>query len=101
MGLILDSSVVIAAERRGEDRKSTRLSSSHGYISYAVFCLKKKKNKFIMLAIALKPQDIVVILKLCEYDPNRPPFARMPADLSIIPSELHAALKRAKGARLI
>src|SRR2546422_6324603 len=27
----------------GEDRKSTRLNSSHGYISYAVFCLKKKK----------------------------------------------------------
>src|SRR2546422_5671739 len=27
-----------------EDRKSTRLNSSHGYISYAVFCLKKKKR---------------------------------------------------------
>src|SRR2546422_2887486 len=30
---------------RRVDRKSTRLNSSHGYISYAVFCLKKKKNK--------------------------------------------------------
>src|SRR6266436_8082723 len=29
---------------RPPDRKSTRLNSSHGYISYAVFCLKKKKN---------------------------------------------------------
>src|SRR2546422_4570731 len=29
---------------REEDRKSTRLNSSHGYISYAVFCLKKKKK---------------------------------------------------------
>src|SRR2546422_5724218 len=29
----------------GQDRKSTRLNSSHGYISYAVFCLKKKKTK--------------------------------------------------------
>src|SRR2546422_7301774 len=29
------------------DRKSTRLNSSHGYISYAVFCLKKKKNSRI------------------------------------------------------
>src|SRR2546426_2842645 len=29
----------------GEDRKSTRLNSSHLVISYAVFCLKKKKNK--------------------------------------------------------
>src|SRR5687768_18300303 len=28
----------------GRDRKSTRLNSSHGYISYAVFCLKKKRN---------------------------------------------------------
>src|SRR2546429_6932970 len=27
------------------DRKSTRLNSSHGYISYAVFCLKKKRSK--------------------------------------------------------
>src|SRR2546422_2504108 len=31
------------------DRKSTRLNSSHGYISYAVFCLKKKKNKKYVL----------------------------------------------------
>src|SRR5687768_17955944 len=34
----------VHAESR-RDRKSTRLNSSHGYISYAVFCLKKKKNK--------------------------------------------------------
>src|SRR2546422_7805402 len=32
---------------RTGDRKSTRLNSSHGYISYAVFCLKKKKKKDI------------------------------------------------------
>src|SRR2546429_5977384 len=31
------------------DRKSTRLNSSHGYISYAVFCLKKKKHTTIFL----------------------------------------------------
>src|SRR2546422_1121254 len=30
--------------RNAGDRKSTRLNSSHGYISYAVFCLKKKKR---------------------------------------------------------
>src|SRR3989449_5780016 len=35
-----------ASQRLG-DRKSTRLNSSHGYISYAVFCLKKKKKKNI------------------------------------------------------
>src|SRR6185503_16496805 len=31
--------------RLKKDRKSTRLNSSHGYISYAVFCLKKKKKR--------------------------------------------------------
>src|SRR2546422_11761912 len=31
------------AKKSRKDRKSTRLNSSHGYISYAVFCLKKKK----------------------------------------------------------
>src|SRR5256884_745576 len=32
-------------QHAAQDRKSTRLNSSHGYISYAVFCLKKKKNR--------------------------------------------------------
>src|SRR2546422_7530994 len=45
-----ENAAVISPEaRRGKyrrlDRKSTRLNSSHGYISYAVFCLKKKKNE--------------------------------------------------------
>src|SRR2546427_8466720 len=35
----------LRAGRRPEDRKSTRLNSSHSQISYAVFCLKKKKKK--------------------------------------------------------
>src|SRR5205807_9943316 len=35
------------ARERLQDRKSTRLNSSHLVISYAVFCLKKKKNKII------------------------------------------------------
>src|SRR3712207_8641032 len=33
------------AERERQDRKSTRLNSSHANISYAVFCLKKKKKQ--------------------------------------------------------
>src|SRR5256885_3401215 len=42
----LDHSEVIPAQAviDGEDRKSTRLNSSHLVISYAVFCLKKKKQ---------------------------------------------------------
>src|SRR2546422_6235983 len=39
--LILD----LARDNIEQDRKSTRLNSSHGYISYAVFCLKKKKYR--------------------------------------------------------
>src|SRR3712207_8916360 len=34
----------VGGEERGADRKSTRLNSSHANISYAVFCLKKKKQ---------------------------------------------------------
>src|SRR5687768_18176993 len=37
---------MITAISQTPDRKSTRLNSSHGYISYAVFCLKKKKKKY-------------------------------------------------------
>src|SRR2546422_8048542 len=37
---------LLLAVNAGGDRKSTRLNSSHGYISYAVFCLKKKKKKY-------------------------------------------------------
>src|SRR3712207_8973017 len=36
----------------GEDRKSTRLNSSHANISYAVFCLKKKKNLLEVIAMS-------------------------------------------------
>src|SRR5687768_18074397 len=45
-----EAGAVVADER---DRKSTRLNSSHGYISYAVFCLKKKKKQ--------KKRHIVII----------------------------------------
>src|SRR2546429_3946472 len=39
------------------DRKSTRLNSSHGYISYAVFCLKKKK-KYMQTYSAIAPRTL-------------------------------------------
>src|SRR2546429_6491847 len=42
--------------RGGGDRKSTRLNSSHGYISYAVFCLKKKKVVVADSVAALQPK---------------------------------------------
>src|SRR5687768_17739427 len=45
-----------------QDRKSTRLNSSHGYISYAVFCLKKKK----------KSKETAVAVGAAESERNRP-----------------------------
>src|SRR5438105_12463608 len=45
--LLLMDHHVPAASVRSRDRKSTRLNSSHEWISYAVFCLKKKKKKNI------------------------------------------------------
>src|SRR2546429_3536398 len=44
------------AKLRDIDRKSTRLNSSHGYISYAVFCLKKKTS---FLVVFTRPINIL------------------------------------------
>src|SRR2546429_6564871 len=41
----------------GRDRKSTRLNSSHGYISYAVFCLKKKNSCESTIRLGAKFSD--------------------------------------------
>src|SRR2546429_4410490 len=41
----------VARSGEAADRKSTRLNSSHGYISYAVFCLKKKNQKNCVNAV--------------------------------------------------
>ena len=42
---IVTLGAIIKGQTKHEDRKSTRLNSSHALISYAVFCLKKKKTK--------------------------------------------------------
>src|SRR2546422_4707830 len=47
--LTSQSSLPSSRHAAGRDRKSTRLNSSHGYISYAVFCLKKKKKKIMKI----------------------------------------------------
>src|SRR5216684_6630018 len=49
------------------DRKSTRLNSSHGYISYAVFCLKKKNNE--------RTRDLLRRPWQVQSQPQRPPRA--------------------------
>src|SRR5438874_9207079 len=52
--LVVPTEEKVPARMRPLDRKSTRLNSSHVEISYAVFCLKKKKNK----QTALYPRNI-------------------------------------------
>jgi hypothetical protein len=53
------------------------------------------------VGMVLKPQDIVVVLKLCGYGSSRPPFAQIAGDLVMSPSEVHGALKRAQAAHLV
>src|SRR2546429_1941482 len=48
-----------------EDRKSTRLNSSHGYISYAVFCLKKKKKCYLCLKLLASFSSDLILLQRC------------------------------------
>src|SRR2546429_1744075 len=51
---VFGSHIVLDEGRsRKQDRKSTRLNSSHGYISYAVFCLKKKKIACLLASVAI------------------------------------------------
>src|SRR2546422_3898233 len=51
----LEGAAIVRSIGCGEDRKSTRLNSSHGYISYAVFCLKKKKKNERILRDGTQP----------------------------------------------
>src|SRR5438132_10901932 len=53
--------------RSSRDRKSTRLNSSHTVISYAVFCLKKKKNDFQTKAVKAKMPAAYPSQKLHEF----------------------------------
>src|SRR2546430_4184913 len=62
--------------RTRRDRKSTRLNSSHSQISYAVFCLKKKKKSFVASHAATQGQMKYVHFKrpqqlFSRYEPSR------------------------------
>lgn len=49
----------------------------------------------------LKPQDVVVALKLCAYPGARPPMSVIGNDLSLSPSEVHGAIRRLRASRLL
>src|SRR2546429_4914104 len=50
-GVAASPHIISLGHGRKRDRKSTRLNSSHGYISYAVFCLKKKKKEYYIICV--------------------------------------------------
>jgi len=49
----------------------------------------------------LKPQDVVVLIKLLEYGSKRPPYAQVAKELFLSASEVHASVQRARRARLL
>src|SRR5205085_8713485 len=77
--------------RRPTDRKSTRLNSSHSQISYAVFCLKKKKKSILFLPSEHKRESarspgndrIVSVMPVLLYDLFGPSNAPCATDLSL------------------
>lgn len=54
-----------------------------------------------MLQGSLKPQDVLVLAKLCTGSGRRPPMAQLAADLGLSASQVHASLKRLERSRLI
>src|SRR5256885_4537223 len=85
-----------AMTRKSRDRKSTRLNSSHLVISYAVFCLKKKKNSHLSVMLPQSP-DLLI--------PFQPPSAALSLDhvydLSSLDAEtLHPVLRTSSVYRL-
>src|SRR3989449_10684833 len=58
VGILYLEAEILARRKDYADRKSTRLNSSHGYISYAVFCLKKKKRSLNSCTSAKIPKII-------------------------------------------
>src|SRR5256884_1929923 len=73
---ILTSGASISIPWATSDRKSTRLNSSHGYISYAVFCLKKKKHSHVTPNVIHKVDQFAV------YSEKPPRNASVVCDLS-------------------
>src|SRR5438105_12883009 len=57
----LGSEQLAAPDRVHQDRKSTRLNSSHEWISYAVFCLKKKNTLAFMLLVSFLMPVVLIM----------------------------------------
>jgi DNA-binding Lrp family transcriptional regulator len=53
------------------------------------------------MTMNLKPQDVVVALKLCGYPSGRPPISIVASDLGLSPSEVHGAIQRLRNSKLL
>src|SRR2546429_2314295 len=62
------------------DRKSTRLNSSHGYISYAVFCLKKKKSMLVVWRLPIPVRCSHTLSKSCFHCDGLPAICTQSSD---------------------
>src|SRR5256886_11224153 len=92
------STTAIASSDILEDRKSTRLNSSHSQISYAVFCLKKKKTHTHTSPLrappaANRPPDLPPTPPH-PTTPHPPPPAHRPATAHVHSPSLHQATPR-------
>src|SRR5256886_5281041 len=74
---------------RARDRKSTRLNSSHSQISYAVFCLKKKKISLQSATRRFEPLPDLLILRVAPFDRGR---HKIGDGLSVYPAASIAAI---------
>src|SRR5256884_60808 len=84
--LARETDIVVENYRPDVDRKSTRLNSSHGYISYAVFCLKKKKIITIPLSGPLQHIRVSIRLGLNSHGKTRRPsvFLELPFSIQAV-----------------
>lgn len=60
-----------------------------------------RESRMWNIAMNLKPQDVVVALKLCAYPDARPAMSVIANDLSLRPSEVHGAIGRLRASRLL
>src|SRR2546429_901721 len=82
------------------DRKSTRLNSSHGYISYAVFCLKKKTKMTLSptpnLSSAGTMHRASVSIHSYSCCPTAHPTANVPLNASVVPNTTRTRYRSSK-----
>src|SRR5256885_3728950 len=91
--LVIFSSSCEMGWKPSEDRKSTRLNSSHLVISYAVFCLKKKKPVQPVIPVRRANEDTPRLVRGTARHirpPSQPPVVRVPRHLAAATHHTHA-----------